>query len=113
MARTPLEVVLMSSATGLVAPSGVSVVSDRFDSKFSGVQLVGTLGSLPSHTKGISIIMAMLSFVIRCKWIIKACNAQPDGRQWYRLKAHHHEHTVRSRYLMDTQRQTVMGIDEI
>ena len=39
------------SATGLVGPSGASVVSDRLDARFSGVQLVGTFGSLRSHTE--------------------------------------------------------------
>lgn len=47
--RTPLAVVLTSSATGLVGPSGASVVSDRLDARFSGVQLVGTFGSLRKH----------------------------------------------------------------
>ena len=39
-------VVLMSIATGLDGPSGASVVNDRFDSRFSGVHVTGTFGSL-------------------------------------------------------------------
>ena len=48
--RTPLAVVLTSSATGLVGPNGASVISDRLDARFSGVQLVGTFGSLREET---------------------------------------------------------------
>ena len=39
----------MSIATGFDGPSGASVVSETFDSRFSGVHVTGTLGSLRTH----------------------------------------------------------------